>query len=51
MCVRFAPSQCARSIAITRSRAGLGNATATCFAQQGWNVAATVRKLENESEC
>lgn len=39
-----------KTIFITGTSSGLGKASAKYFAEQGWNVAATMRKPENETE-
>ena len=40
----------AKTIFITGTSSGLGKLTAKYFAQQGWNVAATMRSPEKETE-
>src|SRR5258708_26473245 len=39
-----------KTIFITGTSSGLGKLTAKYFAQQGWNVAATMRSPEKETE-
>lgn len=39
-----------KTIVITGSSSGIGRATAKFFAEKGWNVAATMRKPEKETE-
>ena len=39
-----------KSIFITGTSSGLGKASAKYFAEQGWNVAATMRSPEKETE-
>jgi NADP-dependent 3-hydroxy acid dehydrogenase YdfG len=40
----------AKTIFITGTSSGLGKLTAKYFAQQGWNIAATMRSPEKETE-
>jgi len=40
----------AKTIFITGTSSGLGKLTAKYFAQQGWNVVATMRNPEKETE-
>ncbi|WP_312193001.1 SDR family NAD(P)-dependent oxidoreductase, partial [Sphingobacterium sp.] len=39
-----------KTIFITGASSGLGKATARLFQQEGWNVIATMRNIENETE-
>ena len=39
-----------KTIMITGSSSGIGKATAQYFSQNGWNVAATMRKPEDEKD-
>ena len=44
------PSQHAKTILITGASSGIGKETAKLFQSKGWNVIATMRNPENESE-
>jgi NAD(P)-dependent dehydrogenase (short-subunit alcohol dehydrogenase family) len=48
--VKFKQQNMQKTIFITGASAGLGKATAKLFQSKGWNVIATMRNLENETE-
>ncbi len=48
--VKFKQKKMQKTIFITGASAGLGRATAKLFQSRGWNVIATMRNPENETE-